>query len=297
MKKHPKLIICDLDNSQLDWFKYFTHSTKKSILLASEIIKIPYNQLCDEFKSIVDKEDNIEYPFAIQLLPSVLNYYNNDVQRVLAECANPARSVFKLEAYPYLKPYDNVLKTIQKIKSEYPNTKLVVLTDAPLQLAVSRMHRMSILNYFDGVYGLENSKIPLIKNEVAVSHDLLLKNIDKWRYGFIGKARELPNDYRKPSPNGFKNILLDFKLEQYEKSDIVYIGDNVHRDILLANDMKVTSCLAAYGLKVDPQLVETIREFIPERFIHKGLDLSEEHPIADHICEDFSDLLKILEDL
>jgi FMN phosphatase YigB (HAD superfamily) len=297
MKKHPKLIITDLDNTNLCWFKYFAHSTKKSILLASEITKIPYEQLCDEFKQVIDREDNIEYPFAIQLLPSIMKHYDFDVKKILSECANPARSIFKLEAYPYLKPYDNVLRTIQKIKTEYPTTKLVILTDAPLQLAIARLHKMSILNYFDGVYGLENSKIPLIKNEVAVSQDLLLKNLDKWRYGFIGKARELPNDYRKPSPNGFKNILLDFNLEQYEKSDIVYIGDNVHRDILLANQMKTTSCLAAYGLKVDPQLVKTIREFIPERFIHKGLDLSKEHPRPDHICEDFSDLLKILENL
>jgi len=296
MSKQPKLIICDLDSTLYSWFEYFSFSTKRSIETAATITGIAYEKLCEEYKQILDIEDCIEHPFIIQQLPSILAHYDNNIDRVLNECSEPARTQFKLTAYPYLKPYSNVLKTLQKLKADYPNTKLVILTDAPLQLGIHRLGKLGLLHYFDGVYGLENPRIPLVQGNVAVTKEILFKNLDKWKYGFIGRLRELPNDYRKPSAKGFKNILLDFNMEHYTKDDIFYVGDNVFKDVKLANDSGVTSFLALYGLKIDPLSLAVLREFSPERFIHKGIDLSQEanYPKPDYILEDFSEILNVI---
>ena len=291
----PKLIVFDLDNTEFCWISYFSFATKKSIETAATITNIPYLQLCEEYKAILDRDDSIENPFVIQQLPSILSYYNNDINKILTECAEPARIQFKLAAYPYLKPYSNVLKTLQKLKSDYPEVKLAVLTDAPLQLGLWRLQKLGLLHYFDGVYGLESPKLPIVGTEVAVTKEINLKHLSDWKYGFIGACRELPNEYRKPGAKGFKNILMDFNLEQFSKDDILFIGDNVYKDTQLGRDLGITTGLAKYGLKVDPTSLEALREFVPERFIHKGINLAgDEYPKADHVLEDFSELLNII---
>jgi len=295
MLKQPKLIVLDLDNSIYDWHAYYALSTKRSIEKASEITGIPYEKLCEEFKQILDKEDSIEYPFVIQQLPSILSHYSHDFARVLVECSEPAREQFKLAAYPHLKPYPNVLRTLQKLRADYPDTKLAVLTDAPHRIAIWRLHRLGVLNYFDGVYGLEDPKLPIIGNEVLVTRHTLLKHVDKWMYGFIGKHRILSNDYRKPSTKGLKSILIDFDIEEFDKSDILFAGDNVFKDVAAGNALGTTSCFLKFGVDVDPKNMEILKEFAPERFIHKGINLHDDnHPKPDHTLNNFLELLDII---
>ena len=296
MRKEPKLIVFDLDETLAPWLFYFHKSAKKSIETAAEITGIPYKKLAEEYSKVIDKEDSIEYPFAIQQLPSILAHYSNDVKRIIAECAEPVRMQFKLTAYPYLKPYQNVVKTLQKIKTDYPNTRLVILTDAPLAICAHRLNKLELLHYFDGVYGLESPKLPLIQTEVAVTQEILLKFLNKWRYGFIGKMRELPNEYRKPDVKGFKNILLDFKIESYSKEDILFIGDNVYRDIPISLELGITGLWAKYGTNIAPEHIETLKEFTPERFIHKGINLDNDtnYPKADYVLDDFSEILEVI---
>lgn len=291
MDVHPKLIVCDLDSTLFSWFEYFSFATKKSIETAASITGIPYKQLCEEYKQILDRDDAIEHPFVIQQLPSILAYYNNDFSKILSECSEPAREQFKLTAYPYLKPYPSVLKTLQNLKDNYPNTKLAILTDAPLALGLYRLNKLGILHYFDGVYGLESPKLPIVNGEIPVTKDILFKHLDGWKYGFIGECRELPNKYRKPNVKGFKHILLDFNIDSFSKTDIFFVGDNVYKDIKLANDMNIASCLALYGLKIDPTSIDVLREFVPERFIHKGIVLEGDYPQPTHKLDHFSDVL------
>lgn len=290
----PKLIICDLDNTLFDWIDYFAPASKASILKASEVTGIPYEKLCEEYKEILDREESIEYPFVIQQLPSILQHYHFDFEKMLAECCEPARNEFTLTAYPWLKPYPNVIKTLKALKETRPDAKLTVLTDAPLQVAIWRLYKLGILNYFDGIYGLENPKLPLIQNNILVSKEVLFKNIDRWRYGFLGRLRELPNDYGKPNPGGFKNMLMDFNFEKYNKRDIVFIGDNVYKDVQLCIDQKITSIWAKFGVNIEIENLDVLREFVPERFIHKGIKLSGDFPKADHVIEDFSEILTLL---
>ena len=292
--KNPKLLILDLDNTLLDWCSMHAYGVKKSIEKVSEIIGVPYEQLCEEHKEIIDRENCIEYPFVIQQLPSVLDHYNYDFKRILEECSEPARKAAELAAYPYLKPYRSVLDTLHKIKVDFPDIKLAILTDAPHRVGLWRMYKIGILNYFDGIYGLEDPKLPIIGSEVVVAKKTLLKHVDKWMYGFVGRHRTLPSDYRKPDLRGFKNILLDFNIDKFSKEDILFVGDNVYRDVQLALDVGITSVFASYGIEVKDEVIDTLREFIPDRFIHKGIKLKGRYPKADFTLDDFSQILELL---
>jgi phosphoglycolate phosphatase len=290
------LIIADLDNTLFNWIHFHSFATKQAILKTAEITSISYEYLCEEYKAVLDEEDCIEYPFTIQKLPSVLDYYNNDLQSLLSECSEPAKDQFKFTAYPYLKPYPNVVKTLKLLKQKYPNTKLVVLSDAPHKMMLWRLFRLGLLNYFDGVYGLEDPKLPIVGNQVAVTQKTLLKHIDQWAYGYLGSHRPLPNNFRKPDPRGLATVLMDLELK-IENEEILYIGDNVYKDIQLANSLGIPSILADYGLDIKPSALDILREFTPEKFIHKGINLSGPHPEPTYIVGNFSQLLNIVEDL
>lgn len=294
--KPPKLIIFDLDNSCFDWLKFFGPSVVAALKHVSETTKIDYQTLCDEYKQIITNEDSIEYPFVIQQLPSILEYYNHDVDRILTECSEPAREQLKLAAYPYLKPYPGVIQTLQTIRQKYPETKLAILTDAPRRIAFWRLYRLGILNYFDGIYGAEDPKLPVIDNKIFVTKQMVIKNLDRWFYGYIGRHQELPNVYRKPSTKGLKYVLTDLDIEIEDKSDVFFAGDNVYKDIKAAEDFgKLTSVWLRFGVDVDLDSVELLKQFAPDHFIHKGISPTGDFPKADHVIDEFSDILKLIE--
>lgn len=293
-KKTPKLIVVDLDNSCFNWIEYFGPATKASILEAAEMSGISYNVLCEEFKEVLDKEKSIEYPFVIQQLPSILRKYNNNKELILSECSEPARESFKSAAYPSLKPYEGVVETLKYLKEHYPNTKLAVLTDAPHKVAVWRLSKLGILNYFDGVYGLEDPRLPILGSEVMVSQRTLLKNIDGWTYGFLGRQRTLPNDYEKPSIKGFNFILNDLDIVDFTKEEIIFAGDNVYKDIPVGLELGITSVWLKFGTNVNPQSMKMLEDFVPHRFIHKGIDPEGDFPQADYTINSFAELLKLI---
>lgn len=293
MNKPIKLIILDLDNSLLCWCSMHTFGTKKSIEKVMEVTGIPYETLCEQHKDIITLAKSVEYPFAIQQLPSVLHHYKDDYEKLITECLEPAHEAYKLAAYPHLKPFPTVIDTLNTLKRDYPNIKLCVFTNAPLKPGMWRMYYTGIINYFDGIYGLENPRLPVVGNKVLVSPRTLLKHIEDWSHGFIGRQRMLPNDYGKPNTRGFKTILMDFEIEQYKKEEILFVGDNISSDITLAKNVNVTSAQALYGLQFDSKIVETLREFIPEHFIHKTIcPTGDVKP--DIILNNFGEILNLL---
>jgi phosphoglycolate phosphatase len=300
MAKDPpfSLIVSDIDNTLFDWVQYYVHACGALLRHVEETINIPYAQLAVQARQVFETHGSIEYPFLVQELSSVISHYGGDIDRMLTEAVRPAREQFLNAAEPYLKPYDGVVATLVEVKKRFPRVPLVALTDAPRYVAMWKMNKLGLLDYFDAVYGLPDPRLPTSTEHgrVKVDPEILLKHLQQKNFGFKGKIRILPDDYEKPGTKGLKMVLIDFDMDEdaSQRQRVLWIGDNLRKDVGLGIKLGVRTAWAEYGALVDPASLKSLHEFSPAVNIHKNVALpveGAETPKPNHVLKAFADLL------
>lgn len=288
-----KLIVTDVDNTLLDWVGFKSHAFPAMLEEVERITKIPYQKLLEESKIILTEKNMIEYPFVVQELPSVIEFCNHNIDKMIKEVANPSRAAFKDAAAPFLVPYRGVIYTLDTIKKNYPEIPLVILTDAPTYVAMWRLTKTGILHYFNGVFGLQDPLLPIDKynQRVKVESELLIKHLRKGSFAFPGIVRALPDAYEKPNPKGLKTVLLEYDIE--DPNEVLYIGDNLNKDIVIGKAVGVQTAWAKYGTILDPKDLEELHKFSPDKNIQKH-HLTKGIVEPDYVFDNFKEILKLL---
>ena len=300
-KSQPiSLIVTDIDNTVFDWVKYYVHSFGTLLHFVEKIIKVPYAQLAAEAREVFSAHGSIEYPFLIQELPSVEKHYGTNIDKMLNEAVEPGRLAFMKTAEDHFHTYEGVIDTLARIKSDYPDLPVVALTDAPRYVAMWKLNKLGVLGYFNAVYGLADPRIPTceITNRVKVDPEILLKHLQQSNFGFDGKIRILPDEYEKPGVRGLKTVLMDFELDEKDRRhEVLWIGDNLRKDVGLGSKLGVQTVWASYGAAPGKDLLEKLAEFSPPQNIHKNAYIkvgTEEAPKPDHSIKNFRELLEFL---
>lgn len=294
-----KLLVTDIDNTVFDWVEYYVTALSKTLIFVAEKIGSDYDTLAAECKVIFSRH-TIEYPFVVQELPSVIKYYNNDIDKILWDCVNPARQYFKDIAAPLLTPFPGVHDTMVRLKSEFPDVQLIALTDAPRYVAMWKLNKLGLLKDFDAVYGLADPILPTDPelNKVKVSADILLKHLQHYNFGFAGKVRILPDEYEKPGTRGFRTIFMDYNLENdKDHGKILWVGDNLLKDVLLGRRMGVKTAWAKYGAEISDANKKLIESFGPPQSIRQSeinIDDAEQEIKPDIILQSFGEILDYL---
>ena len=73
-----KLLVLDIDNTVFDWVCHYVNVLGPCLIRS--VTGVSSLQLASECKKST-KEGTIEYPFVVQQLPSVLKYYNGDIDK------------------------------------------------------------------------------------------------------------------------------------------------------------------------------------------------------------------------
>ena len=290
------LLILDVDGTLFSWADYFIPSFRSSLRFIEEKIDVPYSILCAEAQSVFLKRGSVEYPFAWQSFPSIQDHYNYNVEQILNDCAEPARRNFNSVAYSHLKPFEGVVETLGIIRKNHPDLKIVALTDAPCYIALWKLNKMGLLHFFDSVYGLQDPKLPTLNGQILATQEILLKHIERHKFGFRGDIRILPDEYAKPDVKGLKMILIDYDIEDsHKKEDILFVGDNLQKDVELGNRLNITSVWAKYGANVSDDLLEILAQFAPDAFVHRNISgRGTERPEPDHTIITFDQILKLI---
>lgn len=296
-----KLIVTDIDNTVFDWVNYYVTAFSQMLSHVSKEIGVPWDVLAEESKAVFTAQGSIEYPFLVQELSSVNRFYGFDIDSMLEKLVRPARDLFLKAAEPLLKPYPGVADTLERLRREYPQTPIVALTDAPRYVAMWKLNKLGLLPYFDAVYGLADPRIPTceINRRVKVDPDILLKHLQRSNFGFGGKIRILPDDYEKPGTRGLKTVLMDYDMDEPRegRSKVLWIGDNLRKDVGLGIALGVETAWAEYGTRVSAELLAKLISFSPTSNVHKNVYLksgSPDVPRPQYVLESFSDLVPML---
>jgi FMN phosphatase YigB (HAD superfamily) len=234
--------VTDLDNTLYPWVDYIVPSVEAMVDSLVATTGLPRVRIVQSLKAVYSKYESNEYPFAIQE-SELFKPYEADFDSFNALVLAPARQAFRLARERFLRPYPGVRETLEELR----NRKLLVigLTDAPRNAAELRLKWLKLDHHFDALYTLPG--YPLPEN---VDPEIRKRDAAGHYRSRVPRVEELPHSAEKPSPDGLRRILEDFRLEP---DQVLYVGDNVKKDMPAASACSVLGVWAEYGTYVSAE--------------------------------------------
>jgi phosphoglycolate phosphatase len=241
-----RAVVTDLDNTLYPWVDYIVPSLEAMVASLAATTGLPRVRIVQSLKAVYSKYESNEYPFAIQE-SGIFEPYEADFDSFNALVLRPARDAFVAARDKYLKPYPGVRETLDALRAR--GLKVVGLTDAPRNAAELRLKHLRLDGHFDALYTLPG--YPLPENVDAE----IRRKEEAGHYRSRTPVVELPHDAEKPSASGLARILRDFGLAGRE---VVYVGDNVKKDMPVAEACGAAGVWAEYGTYVSGEYRERL---------------------------------------
>ncbi len=241
-----RAVVTDLDNTLYSWVDYIVPSLEAMVASLASTTGLPRIRIVQSLKAVYTKYGSNEYPFAIQE-SDLFAPYKQDFDSFNELVIWPAARAFKAARERYLRPYPGVPETLDAVRAR--GLALVALSDAPRNAAELRMKWLKLDGHFDALYTLPGYPLPehvdpRIRRKEAEGH-----------YRSKTPVVELPREAEKPSPAGLARILQDFDLAGEE---VLYIGDNLQKDMPVAQACGVLGVWAEYGTYVSGEYRERL---------------------------------------
>jgi phosphoglycolate phosphatase len=202
---------------------------------------LPRVRIVQSLKAVYARYESNEYPFAIQE-SELFKPYEADFDSFRALVLDPARKAFAAARERYLRPYPGVRETLDALRAR--GLTVVGLSDAPRNAAELRLKTLRLDGHFDALYTLPGYALPEnvdpeIRRREAAGH-----------YRSRTPVTELPPEAEKPSPAGLRRVLQDLRIAPRE---VLYVGDNVKKDMPVARACGVAGVWAEYGTYVSAE--------------------------------------------
>jgi phosphoglycolate phosphatase len=241
-----RAVVTDLDNTLYPWVDYIVPSLEAMVDSLVATTSLPRVRIVQSLKAVYAKYQSNEYPFAIQE-SEIFAPYEADFDSFNALVLGPARKAFKDARERFLRPYPGVRETLEAIRAR--GLKLVALTDAPRNAAELRLKWLKLDGHFDAIYTLPGYALPdnvdpEIRRRQAAGH-----------YNARAPVVELAADCEKPNPAGLARILSDLGLDA---ASVLYVGDNVKKDMPVAEACGALGVWAEYGTYVSAEYRERL---------------------------------------
>jgi FMN phosphatase YigB (HAD superfamily) len=237
-KNAVKAVVTDLDNTLYAWVDYIVPCLEAMVASLVATTGLPRVRIVQSLKAVYARYESNEYPFAIQE-SELFKPYEADFDSFNALVVEPARRAFVAAREKYLLPYPGVRETLEALRAR--GVLVLGLTDAPRNAAELRLKWLKLDGHFDALYTLPGYALPeRVDPEIR-------RREEAGHYRSRTPVVELPLDAEKPSPEGLRRLLADFRLRP---EDVIYVGDNVKKDMPVARACGVLGVWAEYGTYV-----------------------------------------------
>jgi phosphoglycolate phosphatase len=286
----PRLraVVTDLDNTLYPWVDYVVPCLEAMVASLVSTTGLPRIKIVQSLKAVYTKYESNEYPFAIQE-SELFAPYERDPDSFIQLVVEPARRAFRDARERYLRPYPGVPEALEAIRRR--GLALVALTDAPRNAAELRLKWLKLDQHFDAIYTLPGYPLP------EHVHPDIRRRQDAGHYRARTRVVELPREAEKPSPEGLRRVLADLELSGRE---VLYVGDNVVKDLEVARACGALGVWAEYGTYVSAEYRERLavisaavvtRRHVPED-VARGRAPAERPRLA---ISSFSQVLDVLD--
>lgn len=234
--KKISVVITDLDNTLYDWVGMWHGAFRAMVDSLVAQSGIAEEALLREIQSIYQRAGTTEYSFLIAELPS-LRSKKHSPREDLTKTYSDAIDAFRVSRRETLKLFSGVAETLRELRKA--GCLLVGYTESMAFYSIYRMRKLELDGALDYLYSPADHDVPA---------GLSIKQIryydpDQYRLHKT-EHRHTPAGEVKPNPR----VLLDILAEVgAKKGEVLYIGDSLSRDIVMANEAGVTSAWAKYG--------------------------------------------------
>lgn len=277
------LLITDVDNTLLDWqhlwFQTFGAMARKAI----EISGVSEARFYAECSAVHQKYGTSEYAFVLGELPCLVDLYGGKV----IEHMQPAIDAFREARRASLSLYPGVSETLQKLKGE--GATIVAYTESQAFYTNYRFRKLGLDGLIDALYSPQDHDLP----EDAIA-DRKYDN-DHYRLKHT-EHRFTPPGEHKPNPH----ILLTIVGEMgFTKSDTLYVGDKLLKDVYMAQQAGVLDVFARYGAaehrEEEYDLLRAVTHWTPEMVERERAALKPGAVVPSHTLESsFAEIISIM---
>jgi phosphoglycolate phosphatase len=273
-----RALITDLDNTLYNWIDFFAPSFRAMVHAIARITRLPEADIIESFRQVYSRHRTLEYSFAIQEL-GILKSLELSTKELEEKIVQPARVAFMRARRKHLRLYPHVRETLQWAKNQ--DLLIIGLTDVPLFHAERRLKVLHIDQFFDALFSREDFEVP----ESAAS-DVKEKSAKCMYVSQIPMKEELNSSQLKPNPAPLYSIFDRFRLAP---ETTYMVGDNLWKDVSLAQTVGVHDIWARYGQEAKQENLETLRQITP--WTQEEIAKNEEAKCRvkpTHIIDDFS---------
>lgn len=259
--KRIRLVVTDLDNTLYSWVDYVVYAIEAMLRSLEQTTGLEHDLILDSLREVYEARGSIEYPFVIQDA-AVFQDRLGDFDRFAEEVLVPARQAFAAERRKRLRAYPGVQATLQRLQQL--GVPVVGLSDASSFGATLRLRLLGLDGYLKALYAIEPYPLP-------PSERIERRILDKLEAGMYRpeslRVVDLPVSAVKPSPVGFLSICQEFGVEPDEA---LMVGDNLTKDIGLAQSVGALDVWAEYGTQLDPEVRARLERLVPRSVIRRN---------------------------
>jgi phosphoglycolate phosphatase-like HAD superfamily hydrolase len=249
MKK--RVLITDVDNTLLDWqelwYQTFSAMTDKVI----EISGVDPEVLYAECSLIHQKYGTSECSRLLAELPCLNKLYGDDAVTIM----QPAIDEFRKVRRQVLCLYPTVEATLKRLRTA--GILIAAYTESQAFYTNYRFRKLGLDGLIDYLYSPPDHAMP----DDIESTRLYAPETYKFQHTV---HHVTPEGELKPNPDLLVDIITDLGVS---KDEVVYVGDNILKDVHMAQQAGVTDAQALYGAsqhKPEYELLRKVTHWTPE---------------------------------
>lgn len=226
-----RLLITDVDNTLLDWqnlwFETFSAMSRKAL----EISGVDAGQFYAECSALHQKHGTSEYAFVLTELPCLKSLYGDDV----LEAMQPAVDEFRETRRKHLALYPGVAATLDRLRRK--GVVIAAFTESKAFYTNYRFRKLGLDSQIDYLYSPTDHETPddAVANRKYEPSTYDLKHT---------QHRYTPEGEVKPNPHILSCIVEELG---FSTDETIYVGDNLLKDVFMAQQAGITDVYAAYG--------------------------------------------------
>jgi phosphoglycolate phosphatase-like HAD superfamily hydrolase len=249
MKK--RLLITDVDNTLLDWQDLWYQTFSAMIAKVIDISGVDPATLYTQCSFIHQKYGTSEYSRLLEELPCLQQLYG---EHIIANMA-PAVDAFREARRSALALYPTVEDTLNALKAA--GVLIAAFTESKAFYTNYRFRKLGLDGLIDYLYSPDDHVMP--------DNTPSSRYYDPDSYNFKCTIhRHTPEGEVKPNPKILLQIISDLGMSINE---VVYVGDNILKDVSMAQQADVDDVHALYGAsqhKPEYELLRKVTHWTPE---------------------------------
>lgn len=281
MKK--RVLVTDVDNTLLDWQELWYQTFSAMIGKVLEISGVDPEELYAQCSVIHQKYGTSEYSRLLEELPCLRALYGDDTVTIMA----PAIDAFREARRSALQLYPTVERTLKSLKAA--GVLIAAFTESKAFYTNYRFRKLGLDGLIDYLYSPEDHSMP---DETPGT-----RFYPPETYSFKHTVHHYtPEGEVKPNPDILVQIIADLGASIPE---VVYIGDNILKDVLMAQQAGVTDVHALYGSsqhKPEYELLRKVTHWTPEMVERERQALMPGGLVPTHVLDkEFAQILPLFD--